>query len=460
MEQHVEQLYGSGDVCSKTIAPFVTPNLTPNLAASQEVLAMLRQADAAPPVGAVHPIDAKLVFPIDCTLSDVPISLDAVMIDGLLDEQRLAAMFNGVIAACGHSNPLACYQPAYLDMLEKMATALCRQGKTAAALRLQAMWNMLAHKHALPPLCACSPRPWVGEHEGRRLYGAGPKTPDPDKPMLPAESLKLLQQIASLEQKTLELEAALANSHRQQQAMQERLETLTEKERHKDEFLATLGHELRNPLAPIAISLKLLRLQQDQDSGSTQWLDTIERQTTLMKRLVDDLLDVSRIRLGKMALRRQIVRLNTIVERAVELVTPLIDTLQHTLTISLPAEPILLFGDPERLEQALANLLQNAAKYSGTAGLIQICAERDHHTLTLSVSDNGEGLSLEVQQKAFDLFAQGDATLPQARGGLGVGLALVRQIVDLHGGTIQAYSEGPGRGSQFVIRLPLDLPAC
>jgi PAS domain S-box-containing protein len=232
-------------------------------------------------------------------------------------------------------------------------------------------------------------------------------------------------------------------------------EALREADRRKDEFLATLAHELRNPLAPIRNSLHILRLA-GPDSGAVEPLhETIERQVNQMVRLVDDLMEVSRISRGKIELRRELIEVAAVVRSAVETSKPLIEQARHQLAISLPVEPLMLDADPVRISQVLANLLNNAAKYTPNGGQIWLTVRKEGSTVALSVRDAGVGIATGMLCKVFDLFAQADRTYDRAQGGLGIGLTLVRSLVDMHGGSVEAKSDGPGHGSEFIVRLPL-----
>lgn len=239
---------------------------------------------------------------------------------------------------------------------------------------------------------------------------------------------------------------------------QERLEELAEADRRKSEFLAMLSHELRNPISPLLLATELIRRHPGDPALVRKRIETIERQAQRMSRLVDDLLDVSRITRGTIQLRMEAVPLESVIAGAVELARPLIEERNHQFTIEAPEERILLRGDGARLEQVLANLLTNAAKYTDRGGRIALEAARDGSQVTMTVRDDGIGMTAELRERAFDLFVQGPDSPTRSPGGLGVGLALVRRVVELHGGTIEARSEGPRRGSQFVVRLPLERP--
>jgi PAS domain S-box-containing protein len=232
-------------------------------------------------------------------------------------------------------------------------------------------------------------------------------------------------------------------------------EALQEADRRKDEFLATLAHELRNPLAPIRNSLHLLRLSGDLSPALSQVRDIMERQVNHMVRLIDDLLDVSRISRGKIELRKEFVELATIVSTAVEANRPLVESAGHQLALSLPAQPIFLEADPVRLAQIIGNLINNAAKYTPAGGQIWFTAQVEGAEVVLSVRDDGLGISSEMLPRVFDMFAQLDHTISRSQGGLGIGLTLTKSFVEMHGGRIEARSEGTGCGSEFVVRLPL-----
>src|SRR5438105_961876 len=224
-------------------------------------------------------------------------------------------------------------------------------------------------------------------------------------------------------------------------------------DRSKDEFLAVLGHELRNPLAPILTALHLMRLRAS-DSSTERERAVIERQVAHLARLVDDLLDVSRATMGKIDLRRERLDVSTAVARAVEIARPLIDARKHQLTVSVPVGALFLEGDVMRLAQVIANLLQNAAKYTDPGGHISVEATREEGEVVIRVGDDGRGIRPEQLASMFELFVQGDQSPDRSDGGLGIGLTIVRSLVQLHGGTVHARSEGPGRGSEFIIRLP------
>ncbi|MEA3181792.1 MAG: two-component system, sensor histidine kinase [Gammaproteobacteria bacterium] len=248
---------------------------------------------------------------------------------------------------------------------------------------------------------------------------------------------------------TAEVALARANTR-----LESTMAALREADRKKDEFLATLAHELRNPLAPVMHAVKLME-SAGADERQRQWgREVIARQVQRMSLLLDDLLDVSRITRGRLELRKDYVDLLTLVSSAVETARPLIDAKNHTLTINLPPEPIELEVDPLRLSQALSNLLTNAAKYTDARGEITLTACQDPQGLAIRVTDTGIGIDPTVIKGLFEMFSQIDSAIDRAEGGLGIGLALVKGLAALHGGSVQATSGGLGQGSEFTIRLP------
>ena len=234
-----------------------------------------------------------------------------------------------------------------------------------------------------------------------------------------------------------------------------RSEALREADRRKDEFLATLAHELRNPLAPIRNALEILRIAGSDPEKARKAREMMERQVSQMVRLVDDLLDVSRITTGKLTVRKAVIDLHGVVRDAVETARPFIESRRHALELELPGEPVLVEGDRTRLAQVFSNLLNNAAKYTEPGGRITLALARDAREAVVRVRDTGIGLSRESIADIFDMFVQVDRTLERSQAGLGVGLTLARRLVELHEGRIDVKSEGPGKGSEFVVRLPL-----
>jgi PAS domain S-box-containing protein len=231
---------------------------------------------------------------------------------------------------------------------------------------------------------------------------------------------------------------------------------LRDADRRKDEFLATLAHELRNPLAPIRNGLQVMKLASGNAVAVERAREMMERQLTQMVRLVDDLLDVSRITRGKLELRKERIALANVVQNAVEGSRPIIEAAAHELTVRLPSEPVYLDGDPTRLAQVFSNLLTNAAKYTDRGGHIWLTAVRQGRDVVVSVRDTGIGIASEHLPRLFEMFSQVDSALERSQGGLGIGLSLVKGLVEMHGGTVEVRSEGLGKGSEFIIRLPAE----
>jgi signal transduction histidine kinase len=245
---------------------------------------------------------------------------------------------------------------------------------------------------------------------------------------------------------------------RLEEGLRDSEEALREADRRKDEFLALLAHELRNPLAPIRYALATSRKAGRSPEQRRRAEDIMERQVEHMSRLLDDLLDISRITRGTLELKKTSTELNSVIGAAIETARPLLDAKHHTLSLDLPKHPLQLDADAVRLSQAFSNLLINAAKYTNPGGNIHLLAAQDQGTAVITVRDNGIGISPEMMPQLFKLFSQPHAVAGNTEGGLGVGLALVRGLVTLHGGSVEARSEGIGRGSEFVVRLPLGLP--
>ena len=249
---------------------------------------------------------------------------------------------------------------------------------------------------------------------------------------------------------------ALLRMRRAEHERQAALEKLQEADRRKDEFLAMLAHELRNPLAPIRNAVEILRVSEDR-AVRERAREMVGRQVAHLARLVDDLLDVSRITQRKVALRRSTVALDAVVETAVETARPLIEAQSHDFDVRLPGERIWLDADGVRLAQAVGNLLHNAAKFTPRGGRIRLTASRAGPDLAICIQDNGVGITQENLASAFDLFTQGERSLDRAQGGLGIGLSLVKGLVEMHGGRVEGSSAGPNQGCVFTIHLPLDV---
>jgi signal transduction histidine kinase len=240
--------------------------------------------------------------------------------------------------------------------------------------------------------------------------------------------------------------------------LRQKVQELALADRRKDEFLAMLAHELRNPLAPIRNALHILKGREADCQVVAHTRSIIEQGIQSMIRIIDDLLDVTRVRTGKLHLRPEPVSLASVVEKSLESTRALIEAKEHQITVRLPSTPLTIVVDPVRIEQILVNLLTNAAKYTEPGGVIELLGEVQGNDLTIVVGDNGIGISVEMLDRVFDLFAQADQAVDRALGGLGIGLSLSRRLARMHAGELTAQSDGLGRGSRFTLRIPLSTP--
>ena len=248
---------------------------------------------------------------------------------------------------------------------------------------------------------------------------------------------------------------AIAGTTRDITERQQMEAALRETDRRKDEFLATLAHELRNPLAPIRSGLEIIRRTVDDKIKFEETLNIIERQTNQIVHLVDDLLDISRITQGKIRLRKERIDLKTAIDMALETSQGVIDKAENELIITLPYKPIYIDADLTRVAQIFLNILNNAAKYSSAGGKISLTAGKEGNEAVIGIKDTGLGIAPEMLSKIFDMFGQLETPDQQVQGGLGIGLSVVKKLVEMHGGTVEAFSEGRGKGSEFIVRLPL-----
>jgi signal transduction histidine kinase len=263
---------------------------------------------------------------------------------------------------------------------------------------------------------------------------------------------ELFRKTRALERLNSELEERVAQ---RTSALEATTQALQEANHRKDEFLAMLAHELRNPLAPIRTAVQLLRLKELAEPHRNRARDVIERQIEHLVNLIDDLLDVSRITRGMITLQLEPVLVGAIVARAVETARPAIDAHRHVLEIDMPDELISIEGDKTRLVQVIANILHNAAKFMDPGGRIRLSARRDGQYVAITIADTGIGIAPELIPRIFELFTQVHTKSERAQGGLGIGLALVRRLTEMHGGSVSVHSDGQGRGSEFTVRLPV-----
>ena len=319
-----------------------------------------------------------------------------------------------------------------------------------ASLTVAALMSVALQASVIRPILAIARV--AHEVKDRRNYAARvPKTTEDETGYLVETFNDMLGEV---EQRTEDLERANRRLEQEVAVRQSAERALIEADRRKDEFLATLAHELRNPLAPLRNSLQILKSAGPGSEEAGMARDIMDRQLRQLVRLVDDLLDVSRITTGKVVLQREPVALQAIVESALETVRPFVAERGLALSVKTPGEPLTLWADPTRMAQALLNLLHNAAKFTDAGGRIDLLVERERNDLTITVADTGIGIPAHLLPVIFDMFTQLDRSLERPYSGLGVGLSLAKRLIELHGGTLEAASEGQGRGSRFIARLP------
>lgn len=392
-------------------------------------------------------------------LHDAAQCLNMFLTDGMPDGPRFRVAMSALLAEAARPR-------ARVRLFGEMVDLLCETGNHEGAARLETLWNELADNHSFTLLCG---------YRIRNFARASSRAPFESicglhTHVVPAESYSpdarledCMRGITSLQQRAASLDSeashrqeleeqlreALAGRARAEDALREQSVRLAEASRAKDEFLALLGHELRNPLAPIQTALELMRLR----GQASREQAMLERQVGYLVRLVDDLLDVSRLTRGTIELRRRRVELTGVVQAAVDAASPLLEQRQHQLVIDVPAD-LVVDVDPERMAQVVSNLLTNAAKYSAPGSSIEVSALAADGRVRLSVVDQGIGIDPDLAARAFDSFVQHIQAIDRSSGGLGLGLAIVRSLVELHGGAVEVRSDGPGRGSQFTVSLP------
>jgi len=271
---------------------------------------------------------------------------------------------------------------------------------------------------------------------------------------VPPKDVSLLEDLSDRAAVALENARLYSSLQREIVRSREAEEELQDSNRSKDEFLAMLSHELRNPLAPIRNAVEVIRRIAPSDPKLAMARDVVDRQVTVLARLVEELLDVSRISQGKISLKREVVELSRIISQSVETARPLIDSRKHELSVRVSPTPVWVSGDDSRLSQVVANLLNNAAKYTPEGGSIELQVSSRAGEAEIVVRDNGAGIESELLPKVFELFVQGDRSLDRGQGGLGIGLTLVKRLVELHQGRVSVESDGVGRGSTFRVTLP------
>jgi signal transduction histidine kinase/CheY-like chemotaxis protein len=373
-------------------------------------------------------------------LLDAQETLNAFMLGAIPDSARFMQAIGALLDTVQTPE-----RPGPVRLFGEMVDLLWRGGNPHGAIQLEELWNEIGKSRPFSLLCAYVMGNFYrqADLEGfERICEAHTHVVPTERYPAGGDDDAKLREFARLQQRAHALETELHRRKKLERA-------LIEADRHKDEFLAMLGHELRNPLSPILTAVQLMRLRGD---GGARECEVIERQARHLARMVDDLLDVSRITRGKLVLHKDRLELSQVIAAAVETVQPLIDQRGHTLTLDLPGEALGVDGDPVRLAQALGNLLTNAARYTEPGGKISVSARREGSEWVVRVADNGIGLSAEALPRVFELFVQVGRT--GSVGGLGVGLALVRNLIQLHGGSVTAASEGVGKGATFELRLP------
>ncbi|PMS35355.1 signal transduction histidine kinase [Trinickia symbiotica] len=367
---------------------------------------------------------------------DAEAALAEFMVDGWPDEGRFFATIGGLLAKVVSMTAANAPVHAYGEMV----AVLCASGQYEAAVRLEQLWNELARRYSFTLFCAY-PDDLFRDAERSGIFDRICRA---HTHVLPSEVLEQATEsdafrlIAQWQQKAAALEAEIERRRRAEAV--------------KDEFLAMLGHELRNPLSPIVTALQLIRMHPD--PRISHELAIIQRQVDYLVGLVDDLLDVSRVIRGKIKLKKRTVRVADVLANAVEVASLLLEQRGHELVVDVEAD-LKWIVDAARIAQVVSNLLTNAARYTAERGKITLSASRESDDMiAVSVRDNGSGIPKEMLPHVFELFFQGKRSVDRAEGGLGLGLALVKSLVELHGGTVSARSDGPGSGSEFTIRLP------
>ena len=381
---------------------------------------------------------------------DAADTLAQFMVDGWPDADRFTEVVGGEFERMAVRYP-------HVHAFGEMVALLWAEGKGAAAIALEKLWNGLAARHSFSLRCAYPLYAFAHHSQTGQFLAVCAEHSD----VIPAESCAESvtsdadrRIVAALQQRTQALATEIDEHEKTAKALQDKVEELTLADRRKNEFLAMLGHELRNPLSPILSALQILQLPGADPAATRMANESIAHQTRHLTRIVDGILDVTRVSSGKIELRTEVIDLGSVIRRALDLTGSLIESKHHQVSVGLPDASILVHGDATRLEQVFVNLLTNASKYMSAYGRIAIRAQRSGPDVKVSVEDKGVGLSTELRPRIFELFTQEERSLDRSPGGLGVGLWMVRKLVELHGGSVDAYSEGSGKGTRFVVRLP------
>ncbi len=383
--------------------------------------------------------------------------LETILVDGMPDVARFLAAVTRMLDATTRARP-----GVFLRAYGEMVDILFRRGDRRAAVALEGLWNELAREHRLSLLCSY----------GMRGFASADHAPDFDAicwahtHVLPADGYaavadadERLREIATLQQRARALEGEVARRRQLEDELREKHGQLAQANHMKDEFLATLSHELRTPLNAILGWTQAVRGGGLDAATWERALETIERNAKAQARLVDDVLDLSRIVTGKLRIEVRALDLAEPVRAAVETVMPTASAKRIELDVALPAEPVRVAGDPERLQQIAWNLLSNAIKFTPSGGRVAVRIDVAEDDASLVVSDSGQGIAAAFVPHLFERFRQGDGSTTRSHGGLGLGLAIVRQLAEMHGGSVGARSEGEGKGAVFTVTVPRERAA-
>ncbi len=389
----------------------------------------------------------------ECFLSlDAGETLAKILVDEYPDAARFEEVIGSAIAKTTKASP-----HGYTRAFGEMVALLWADGKRDAALRLEALWNDLSKRLRFSLCCGYPLNSFSSALDGHYLA----KVCAEHSHVIPAESYTALtdpddrqRTITYLQQKAKLLESEMAVRKKVEEELCARIAELADADRRKNEFLAMLGHELRNPLSAVLNAITAADLD---ESRRDRAIDIARRQTAQLTRLVDDLLDVARITQGRIALRKEPVNVVSVVERSIEETRSATEMRQQRIIMIAPPDTraIRIDVDPARMQQSISNVIQNASKFTPSRGRIEVSLRRRGADVTIRVRDTGIGIAAEMLPRVFDLFAQGDVSVDRPHGGLGIGLTLVRQLVTMHGGQVEARSDGFGKGSEFEISLPI-----
>jgi signal transduction histidine kinase/ActR/RegA family two-component response regulator len=375
-------------------------------------------------------------------------TLETLSVDGTPDEDRFLAGIPALLAT-------AIAAGRRVRIFGEMVDLLWRAGYHGAAIRLEEMWKIYPKANFSRILCGYSMDNFVSEShtaEFERICQAHTAVRPAERYQEAHDPSVRMREVARLQQRARALESEVTRRHQVEVALRQSLEREQSAHQSKDQFLAMLGHELRNPLSVIAVSLRVMEHRLGDQVVAER--GRIDRQLKLLVRLVDDLLDTARLAYGKVELKKEPSELAEIVASALEVAGPLIAKKRHMVTVSVATEGLVIDGDRQRLAQVVGNLVTNAAKYTAEGGTIRITGTSADDKVVLRVEDNGVGIAPDLLPRMFDAFVQGDRGLDRSEGGLGLGLAVAQKLIALHGGTIAASSDGPGTGSAFTISLP------